>query len=56
MKVEILEAQYVWTLQNKINSYLKNIDSNKVVDIKFQGVGCHAVNGTDRVSAMIILR
>ena len=56
MKVKIITADTVWELEWAINDFLSTTSDNRIVDIKYQGVGNHAAGSVDRLSAMIILR
>ena len=54
MKVEIIEKEYFWELEDAINSILSEHKSSDIFDIKYSGVGCHSTYGRDHYSAMII--
>ena len=56
MKVKIVHADNVWDLETKINEFLNNIDDSQIIDIKYEGIGNHALHSTDRPSAMIIMK
>ena len=56
MKVKIIRADDVWDLENKINIFLKDVNDNNIIDIKYQGVGNHPPYSIDRPSAMIIMK
>jgi len=56
MKVKIIRAEDIWELEEKINEFLSNKSDERIIDIKYQGVGNHASYSTDRPSAMIIMK
>jgi hypothetical protein len=56
MKVKIIKADDTWDLEKEINAFLKTVNDNQIIDIKYQGVGNHATYSIDRPSAMIIMK
>lgn len=56
MKVKIINADNTWDLESKINEFLKITIDDRVLDIKYQGVGNTPAYSTNRPSAMIILK
>ena len=56
MRIKIIGAEFISDLENRVNAFLRDVDDKQIVDIKYQGVGCHTVNGINRPSVMIILR
>lgn len=56
MKVKIIEEEYTHMLESKINDFLKNIDPERIVDIKYSGRGYSVPYGSSHCSAMIIIK
>ena len=56
MRVKIIEDDSVWELEKKINEFLKDIDDDKIIDIKYQGIGSSPVHGLDSPSVMVIMK
>ena len=56
MRVDIIERNSYYELEQAINDFLKRIDCSRVVDIKYSGMSNRTVHGNDYYSAMIILK
>lgn len=56
MKVKIIKADGIYSLEKEINNFLKNISDNQIIDIKYQGIGNQAPYSIDCPSAMIIMK
>ena len=58
MKVKAFDANHELDLQDKVNSFLKNIDEDKVVDIKYS-VSCIGFVDKEQIycfSALVIYK
>ena len=57
MKVEIIDEESKYALEEKLNSKINKVGSYyDIIDIKFSGNGCWSVNGIEHWSAMIIYK
>ena len=56
MKIEIISADNVYELENKVNSFLCDVDDERIIDIKYQGIGNTPAYSTNKPSVMVILK
>lgn len=55
MRVEIIEHDAAWKLEEEINEILEDYEG-EVIDIKYSGCGAAGVYGIELYSAMIIFK
>ena len=55
MRVEIIEHDAAWKLEEEINEILEDY-GKEVIDIKYSGCGAVGVHGCELYSAMIIFK
>lgn len=55
MRVEIVEQDAAWKLEEEINEILEDYEG-EVIDIKYSGCGAVGVYSSELYSAMIIFR
>lgn len=56
MKVKIITSNTEYGLEEELNAFLSRMNDDNILDIKYQGIGCHPPYGTKYPSAMVIMK